>query len=182
ASTAMLLWEIDRPLGQLVALYGYERGVRAYQASLAAVRGLVGLVSQCGVACELYRRNVLYLAADNGEGDLVAEAALRKRAGLPSHFLNHAQLLERFGIARAGAILSSDAADADPAALAGGLLDVALRRGARLRKGEAVVFDNAASKVTVGFEDGSEAEAQHVILATGYTMPEIVKTHIQQVS
>src|ERR1700730_13077102 len=27
ASTAMLLWEIDRPLGELVALYGYERAV-----------------------------------------------------------------------------------------------------------------------------------------------------------
>jgi glycine/D-amino acid oxidase-like deaminating enzyme len=130
ASTAMLLWEIDRPLGQLVALYGYERAVRAYQASLAAVRGLIGLVATCGVACELHRRDSLYLAAEERVDDLVAETALRNRAGLPSRFLDHAQLRERFGIARPGAILSGDAADANPPALAGGLLDVAIERGA----------------------------------------------------
>lgn len=182
ASTAMLLWEIDRPLGQLVALYGHERAVRAYQASFAAVRGLIGLVSRCGVVCELHRHDALYLAAEERADDLVAETALRNRAGLPSRFLDHLQLRERFGIARAGAILSGDAADADPAALAGGLLDVAIKRGARLRKGEATAFHNGLSKVAVGFDDGSEAEAQHVVLATGYVMPTIVKAHIQQVS
>ena len=182
ASTAMLLWEIDRPLGELVALYGYERAVRAYRASLAAVRGLIGLVSRGGVACELRLHNSLYLAAEQGTADLVAEAALRSRAGLPSRFLDHARLREHFGVRRAGAILSGDAADADPAALAGGLLEVARKRGARLRKGEATVFDSHISKVTVGFDNGSEAEAQHVVLATGYVMPAIVRTHVQQVS
>jgi glycine/D-amino acid oxidase-like deaminating enzyme len=182
ASTAMLLWEIDRPLGQLVALYGYERAVRAYQASLAAARGLTDLVSRCGVACELVRRDALYLAADERAGDLAAEAALRNRAGLPSLFLDHARLRERFGIARAAAILSGDAAEADPVALAAGLLDVALKRGARLRKGEATVFDDRLAKVTVGFDDGSEAEAQHVVLATGYVMPAIVRARVQRVS
>ena len=182
ASTAMLLWEIDRPLGQLVALYGYERAVRAYRASLAAVRGLIGLVGKGGVACELRQHDSLYLAAEESADDLVAEAALRARAGLPSRFLDHRQLRERFGIARAGAILSGEAADADPVALAGGLLDVAVTRGARLRKGEATVFDNHLAKVTVGFDDGSEAEARHVILATGYVMPAIVKAHVQQLS
>src|ERR1700760_4780495 len=49
ASTAMLLWDIDRTLGQLVDLYGFERAVRAYQASHGAARGLIRLISQCGV-------------------------------------------------------------------------------------------------------------------------------------
>jgi len=33
ASTAMLLWEIDRPLSQLTQLYGFEKAVRCYRAS-----------------------------------------------------------------------------------------------------------------------------------------------------
>ena len=182
ASTAMLLWDIDRTLGQLVDLYGFERAVRAYQASLAAARGLVELVSHCGVACGLRRRNALYLAADENSDDLVTESALRRRAGLPTAFLAHSALQERFGILRSGAILSPDAADADPAALAAGLLDVALGRGAQLRKGEALAFDSRASKVTIGFEDGFEAEANHVVLATGYVMPPVVRTRVQHAS
>ena len=43
ASTAMLLWEIDRSLVQLTNAYGFERAARAYQASLQAVSGLTKL-------------------------------------------------------------------------------------------------------------------------------------------
>ncbi|SED12409.1 FAD-dependent oxidoreductase [Bradyrhizobium erythrophlei] len=40
ASTAMLLWEIDRPFFQLTQLYGFEKAVRCYRASHQAPRGL----------------------------------------------------------------------------------------------------------------------------------------------
>lgn len=182
ASTAMLLWDIDRTLGQLVDLYGFDRAVRAYQASHGAACGLIRLISQCGVACDLHLRNALYLAADESSDKLVTESTLRSRAGLPTAFLAHSALKERFGILRSGAILSPDAADADPAALAAGLLDVALGRGAQLRKGEATAFDSRASKVTIGFEDGFEAEAKHVVLATGYVMPAVVQARVQHAS
>ena len=43
ASTAMLLWEIDRSLVQLTNAYSFERAARAYQASLQAVNGLTNL-------------------------------------------------------------------------------------------------------------------------------------------
>jgi glycine/D-amino acid oxidase-like deaminating enzyme len=181
ASTAMLLWDIDRSLSELVALYGYERAVRAYQASHAATCGLIQLVSQLAVDCAMRPRNALYLAAGESE-PLLTEASLRARAALPSAFLNGAALRTRFGFARAGAILSPDEAEADPVALAAGLLRVAIERGTRLRKGEAVAFDARASTVGVGFEDGHEAEARHVILATGYVMPVIVQSRVQRVS
>jgi glycine/D-amino acid oxidase-like deaminating enzyme len=53
ASTSMLLWEIDRSLGQLTQLYGFERASRAYRASLEAVAGLKSLVSRLGLPCEM---------------------------------------------------------------------------------------------------------------------------------
>ena len=60
------------------------------------------------------------------------------RANLPGAFLDHATLLEHFGIARAGAIVSPGAADADPMQLAHGLLELAVSRGARLFEAEAI--------------------------------------------
>jgi glycine/D-amino acid oxidase-like deaminating enzyme len=182
ASTAMLLWDIDRSLSQLTELYGFERAARAYQASLIAARGLSTLISHYRLPCSFRPRKALYLAAGDTADPLLAETALRSRAGLPAAFLGHAALRERFGINRPGAILSADAADSDPISLANGLLDVAHGRGARLLKGEATTFDARAAKVTVGFENGSEAEANIVVLATGYVMPSIVRATIQQPS
>jgi glycine/D-amino acid oxidase-like deaminating enzyme len=182
ASTSMLLWEIDRSLTQLTELYGFERASRAYRASLSAVSGLKSLVLQLGIACDLRERDSLYLAAGDTGSELMEEHRLRRRAGLPGDFLDHAGLLETFGFARAGAIVSPGAADSDPMLLARGLLNACVARGARLFDGEAVTFDAAGRSVGVVMANGREVEASSVVLATGYTMPDIVHSTVQRVS
>ena len=182
ASTAMLLWEIDRSLSQLTEAYGFERASRAYRASLDAVIGLKSLVRQLGLSCELRDKNSLYLAAGDTAKDLFGEHQLRAHAGLPGDFLSHQMLLESYGIARAGAIMSPAAADADPVQLSRGLLRVAVARGARLFEGEAVEYDAASRAVCVQLDGGCQIEARCVILATGYVMPSIVHTGMQTTS
>jgi len=182
ASTSMLLWEIDRSLTQLTEAYGFERASRAYHASLQAVSGLKSLVLELGLACDMRAKDSVYLAAGSTSRELIEEHALRKRANLPGAFLDHAMLLENFGIARAGAIVSPGAADADPMQLAHGLLGVAVSRGARLFEAEATEFDPASRSVGVQLQNGRQIEARNVILATGYVMPKIIHSGIQTVS
>jgi glycine/D-amino acid oxidase-like deaminating enzyme len=182
ASTSMLLWEIDRSLHELTNLYGFERATRAYRASYEAVHGLKTLVASLNLPCEMRDKDSLYLAAGNSARDLIEEHALRERAGLPGAFLDHRKLLSEFEIARAGALLSPGSADADPSQLASGLLNVAVSRGARLFEAEAVTFDPAARNVGVQLKDGGTIEAAHVVLATGYVMPDIVKATVQKPS
>jgi glycine/D-amino acid oxidase-like deaminating enzyme len=182
ASTSMLLWEIDRSLSQLTETYGFERASRAYLASLHAVAGLKLLIHQLGVRCEMRDRDSLYLAWGSTGENLLREHQLRERAGLPGDFLDHPMLLEVFGIARAGAIVSPGAADADPMQLARGLLKIAVARGARLFEGEAIGFDAAARSVGVQLKNGRQIEARSVVLATGYVMPAIVHSSVQTVS
>jgi glycine/D-amino acid oxidase-like deaminating enzyme len=182
ASTSMLLWEIDRSLTELTQTYGFERASRAYQASLQAVAALKSLVLQLGVPCEMRDRDSLYLAADPTSKALREEHQLRERAGLPGDFLDHARLLDVFGIARAGAIVSSGAADADPMQLAHGLLGIAVARGARLFEAEAVEFDAAGRSTGVQVKNGRAIEARSVVLATGYVMPDIVCSTVHAVS
>jgi len=178
----MLLWEIDRSLTQLTELYGFETASRAYLASLHAVAGLKSLVLQLGVACELRDKDSLYLAAGDTNRDLLGEHQLRERAGLPGDFLDHRTLLDIYGIARAGAIVSPGAADADPMQLARGLLRVAVARGARVFNAEAIEFDAAARSVGVELSNGRQIEARSVILATGYVMPAIIHSTVQTIS
>ena len=182
ASTSMLLWEIDRSLTQLTEIYGFERASRAYLASLHAVAGLKSLVLQLGLPCEMRDKDSLYLAAGSTGKQLLREHQLRRRAGLPGDFLDHAMLIDVFGIARAGAIVSSGAADADPMQLARGLLRTAVARGARVFKGEAVEFDTAARSVDVQLKNGRQIEARSVVLATGYVKPAIIHSTVQTTS
>jgi glycine/D-amino acid oxidase-like deaminating enzyme len=182
ASTSMLLWEIDRSLVELTQIYGFERASRAYQASLQAVAALKSLVSQLGVACEMRYKSSLYLAAGDTSKELLEEHQLRERAGLPGEFLDHARLLDVFGIARAGALVSPGAADADPMQLARGLLRVAVARGARLFEAETVEFDAAGRSIGVRLKNGRAIEARSVVLATGYVMPDIVCSTVHAVS
>jgi glycine/D-amino acid oxidase-like deaminating enzyme len=182
ASTSMLLWEIDRPLAALTEAYGFARAARAYRASLDAVSGLTELVASLGIACELREKNSLYLAAGSDATSLLEEHQLRHRAGLPGEFLDHARLYDAFAILRAGALISPGAADADPLQLSRGLLRVAVARGAHLLDGEATAFDASGRAVTVGLDNGREIEAKSVVLATGYVMPDIVRSDVHRVS
>ena len=182
ASTSMLLWEIDRPLRELSEVYGFERASRAYRASLDAVAGLKSLVWRLGIACDMRDKNSLYLAADESSASLVEEHRWRARAGLPGDFLDPAVLRDRFDFARAGAIVSPGAADADPMKLAHGLLRTSLGRGARLFEADTVAFDAAGRAVNVGLASGREIEARSVVLATGYVMPDIVRSTVHAVS
>jgi glycine/D-amino acid oxidase-like deaminating enzyme len=182
ASTAMLLWEIDRSLRELTAIYGFERATRAYRASFEAVQGLKALVQQFGLPCDMREKQSLYLAAGDSAKELIEEHALRSRAGLPGAFLDHKQLLGDFDIHRAGAIVSPGSADADPVQLSGGLLKIALARGARMFEGEAVTFDSTAHAAGITLDCGHTIEARHVVLATGYVMPDIVRSTVQKPS
>jgi glycine/D-amino acid oxidase-like deaminating enzyme len=182
ASTSMLLWEIDRSLAQLTDIYGFERASRAYQASLQAVAGLKSLVHQLGISCELRDKPSLYLAAGDTAKELLAEHRLRERAGLPGEFLDHGMLLDVFEIARAGALVSPGAADADPSQLARGMLKIAVARGALVFEAEAVGFDAAARSVGIQLQNGRQIEARSAILATGYVMPAMIHSTIQTVS
>jgi glycine/D-amino acid oxidase-like deaminating enzyme len=182
ASTSMLLWEIDRSLTDLTEACGFERASRAYLASLNAVSGLRSLVVELGLSCDMREKHSLYLAAGSSGKELLGEHQLRKRAGLPGEFLDHARLLDIFGIGRAGAIVSPGAADADPMQLARGLLGIAIARGARLFEAEAVEFDTTARSVGVQLKNGRQIEARSVVLATGYVMPAIIQSTIHSVS
>jgi glycine/D-amino acid oxidase-like deaminating enzyme len=181
-STSMLLWEIDRPLRELSDVYGFERASRIYRASLEAVAGLHSLVGKLGIACDMREKNSLYLAASESNAALMEEHRWRTRAGLPGDFLDHGVLLDSFGIARAAAICSPGAADADPVQLADGTLAAAVMRGARLFEGEAIAFDSAGRSVNVQLANDREIEARSVVLATGYVMPDIVRSTVHEVS
>jgi glycine/D-amino acid oxidase-like deaminating enzyme len=183
ASTAMLLWEIDKPLRELAVYYGFERAVDIYRRSFKAVEGLQELVARLALPCALYKRESVYLAAgEAGAAELGEEHAVRERAGLPGMLLGHDLLMQEFGFSRAAAIVSPGAAEADPLSLCHALLAHAARLGARLVRDEAIAVDSTSRSATVALASGRMIEASHLVLATGYVMPDCVRSDLHSVS
>jgi len=181
ASTAMLEWEIDRSLTELSALYGFERAAEVYQLSYGAAAGLYRLAGSLQFSSVLRARDTVYLAAgDRGARELLQEHELRKRAGLPGAFLDERTLRSEYGFAREAAIVSPGSAEVDPLLLSHALLTAAGQRGATLFDAEAVAYDTGGRKVMVATDNGCTIEAGHVVLATGYTLPDIVKSDLHK--
>lgn len=183
ASTAMLQWEIDLPLRRLTELYGFETAADVYRRSFKAVEGLRERIAQLALGCAFFARDTVYLAAGEvGPRELRDEWSLREKAGLPGTLLDHATLLGAFGFDRAAAIVSPGSAEADPLSLCHALLHVAAGRGARLIRDEAVAFDSTTASAAVRLSGGRTIEAGHVVLATGYVMPDCVDSDLHRVA
>ena len=183
ASTAMLQWEIDVPMRQLADLYGFERAARIYRRSHAAATGLCGLIDELGLGCRLRQRRSVYLAAgDVGGRELLAEQQLRARAGLPGEFLDYRTLRLAFGFDREAAIVAPGSADADPLSLSLLLLERSISQGVRLFSADAVSYDAGPGSVLVGMADGHSIEAGHVVLATGYVIPDFVPAGLHRLA
>jgi glycine/D-amino acid oxidase-like deaminating enzyme len=178
ASTAMLQWEIDLPLTALTEKIGAQKARRAYLRSFSAVAALKRIVAEERIVCGLKDKSSLYLAGDEyGHRALEAEAQARAEIGLDSAYLKPADLRERFGIDRTGALFSSGSAGADPARLAAGLLRRAQAKGAKVYSPVEVM--QAASDpegVTLLTDAGHAVRAKSVVFCCGYEFPEGVPT------
>jgi glycine/D-amino acid oxidase-like deaminating enzyme len=174
ASTAMLQWEIDSTLSELETYYGFERAAGIYRRSAASVSGLTKLIAAHNIACQLRPRRTLFLTSNHeGARDLLAESQLRRRAGLPSTYLEHCDLFTEFELDRDAAILSPGSAEADPLLLAWALLDIAIQRGAKLVNASVKRLHSENGHVIAETDGPFVVEAKNAVLATGYTMPGI---------
>ncbi|CAN5213483.1 FAD-binding oxidoreductase [soil metagenome] len=176
ASTALLLWEIDKPLREVALSLGTERAIEVYRASFSAVQGIRKLVRDLGLDCDCVARPSLYLAGtEMGPSELADEHRIRETAGFSGSLLDAREVGHGFGFTRPAALFYEGAAEVDPVALARGLMKVAVSRGTRLfSPADVVGYDTGSAGVTVTLGDGHEIGARTLILANGYDMPDFV--------
>jgi glycine/D-amino acid oxidase-like deaminating enzyme len=177
ASTALLQWEIDLPLTALSDRIGASKAKRAWLRSRRAIDDLKRIVADERIVCGLRDKDTLYLAGDEyGHRALAAETDARTAIGLDSRYLGPAELRERFGIDRTGAILSGGSASGDPARLAAGLLRRAVADGAKVFSPvEALEAFSDTDGVTL-LTSGRPVRANVVIFCCGYEFPTGVPT------
>lgn len=172
ATTALVQFEIDLPLRELVKKIGSDKATRAWRRARLAVQNLYDRINELEIDCRLAQRPTLFLAGNLLSGSaLRAEADARAAAGLSARYLEPAELRRQFGIDRKGAILSQGNLALDPVKLTAGLLREAKGRGARLyAPEEAIEVHNGRADVLVKLRSGRTIRARTVVLATGYEL------------
>lgn len=177
ASTGLLLYEIDRPLVELIQHVGERHAVHAYRRGVTAIQEIGELTSELGLQCEFVRRNALYLASEPQDFiDLSREHECRRHFGFDVSLLSAEGLLALCGLQSYGALYSTGDAEVNPYALTQSLVKRAQQNGLRAYAETRVIqTEDAASGVKLQTDAGL-IEAQHVVFATGYFAAPMLST------
>lgn len=176
ASTALIQYDLDVPLTRLRNLIGRANADRAYRACYEAVCELPAFAKSFGASASLTARPSLYVAGkDMDAAALGDEATQRAGLGIDAKFIDANVLSSRFGVRRAGAILSGGAFEADPVQLARHALNEAIRYGARVYGQTEARWHGASPRgVTVSTCNDRSVHARHLICAAGYESAHIL--------
>lgn len=171
ASTALVQYEIDKPLSLLTRKIGKPRAVQAWRRARLAVDALGARLRELNVP-DVERRDSLYLAGNLLDRDgLERERNARRAAGLACRLLGRTELRE-LGIARNAALLGYDNFVVDPRKATFALLNAALAHKARIFA-PVDVADVEATRagVTAITADGRRIHCRHLVFASGYELP-----------
>lgn len=167
ASTALVTYDLDTPLFQLIPLIGVDRARRAFRVGIESIDRLDELCR--GLNMPLERRSSLYYATESGLDDLAREHRARQEAGLAVQWLPRADLLSHVGLTAIGAIRSEGGAQLDPYRLCHALMRRVIDRGAIVHDRTTVTSrDFHTGRITLRTDRGPVIDAAHVIHATGY--------------
>jgi glycine/D-amino acid oxidase-like deaminating enzyme len=170
ASTALLQYEIDTRLVDLVRLVGADRAALAYRACVASFALLESRFPEILPGAGYERRSSLYLAADErAAATLPGEVAARRAIGIECDWLDAEQLQRRFRLDRTGAILSPLAAQMDPLQFTRALLSACRRHGARVfSRSKVARIDTGGNALRLHIDGGAEVIADHAVVCAGY--------------
>jgi len=170
ASTALLQYEIDLPLRELIEQIGREDAERAYWVCHESIDKLERLLTKLDGDAGFQRKKSVYLASTEEDvPGLEKEFGARQRAGIAVDLLSASDIASRFSFERPGAILSHQAAEVDSYRLAHLLLAHAQKNGARIYDRSGMTsYDTSSGEVLVEVEGGWKVQAKYVVFATGY--------------
>lgn len=169
ASTALLQYEIDVPLCELVRKVGKKNAVAAYSLCVEAIKKLGEISKKIGFK-EFEFSKSLYYAAWKKDTDLLQrECSIRKENGIRVRYLDEEMVENEFGFRSPAAILSEAGAKVNAYGLTHALLQYAIGKGLRVFDRTTVeTFDHQKNRVLMKTANGNDITAKKLVYATGY--------------
>jgi glycine/D-amino acid oxidase-like deaminating enzyme len=171
ASTAMLQYEIDTPLFELIAKRGEQNALRAYTLCLEAIQKIADLCTSFPGQAGFERHPSLWYATYKKHVTeiLEPEFAIRSKQGFAVKLLSARDIENKFGFTAPAAILSEDAAQVNPYLMTNHLLEAVKMMGGRVHEmTEVISLSPTAHNVILATNTGATIKAKYVVMAAGY--------------
>lgn len=180
-STALLQYEIDTPLTELIELVGKKDAVRSYKLCVEAIYKVQEIIKLLGRNVDFSLKDSIYYASKKDDLlDLKKEYQERKNQGIDVEWWEQDELRGHFpALKKSGAILSHDAAQLDPYKMAHALLNACVLKGAKVYDTVKVEVINHHKKgVTLHLDNGSQIKAGKLIIASGYESQDYISKKV----
>ncbi len=180
ASTALLQYEIDTHLCDLIDLVGREHAERAYRLCLHAIDTIGELAAGIPGDCGFRRRQSIYVANNRKQvRQLEREHEARRACNIEVELVTQPELGYRFPLQHPAALVSAAGASCDPYRLAHGLLQLVLRRGGRVYdRTEATEILAQDGGILARTQRGTTVKARRIVYATGYEAQERLQQRV----
>ncbi|HEX7844778.1 MAG TPA: FAD-binding oxidoreductase [Chitinophagaceae bacterium] len=170
ATTALLQYELDVPLFELIKSKGEKIAVRSYQLCENAVHDIGSLCKQINAA-DLYQSSPSFQFASfkKHRKDLEQEFLCRFKMGIPVHWLDAKEIKTKFGLDKTCGILSDTGAGLDAFAFTHTLLRKGLKKNLQVYDHtgiEKIKYDKRS--VLLHTKNGNKIKASKLIIACGY--------------
>jgi glycine/D-amino acid oxidase-like deaminating enzyme len=170
ASTGLLMYELDRPLHELIRCVGQESALAAYRCGLRAIDSLEATASQ--IESTEFSRRPSYFIESRPERvpQLAAEFECRKQFGFDVAWLDASAFRDIASIPAAGVIRSTGNGQLDPLSFTRDLLAAAERQGLAAFPRTAVHKVLRLRNRFVVLTSRGHITARYVVYTTGYKL------------
>ncbi|MCL4176958.1 MAG: FAD-binding oxidoreductase [Verrucomicrobia bacterium] len=177
ASTALLQYEIDVPLRELIQKVGLTAATRSYQLCRESIGKLERLATRLKINCGFERKPSLFLARHKSEiPDLREEFQLRQKMGIELEFFDAPAILKRFPFSRPAALFSKDGGQVDPHRLTHGLLAAGQRAGLEVcDRTEMMRMEQTRRGVRITTMHGFQITAHRAVIAAGFESKNLLR-------
>ncbi|MDO9116669.1 MAG: FAD-dependent oxidoreductase [Nitrospira sp.] len=180
ASTALLQYEIDTELHELIGSVGEAHAVRSYRLGLEAIDRVERLCGELGDECGFERKSSLYLASLKSDvSKLRKEYEARKAFGFHVEYWDAKEIGARSSFSAPGAILSHGDAQVDPFRLTHRLIQAARLQGLRVYdRCKVSKVESSGGGVVLHTKPGFRIRGRRVVFATGYESQRYLKQKV----
>lgn len=170
ASTALLQYDIDRTLRELIEILGEKTAVRAYNLSLKALVDLEKIAKKLKIDNEFEMRSSMRFAKYKKDVSFIEdEFKARSKHDFDVELWDERKIGKHFPFPAYAALYTRPSAVADPYRLTHGLLRDAMKHGAKVfDKTDVEKIERLKKSVVVHTSNGNKINAKKVIIACGY--------------
>ena len=177
ASTALLQYEIDVPLRELIKKVGPAAATRSYELCRGAIGKLQRLAARLKIDCGFECKPSLFLARHQREiPELREEFQLRRKMGIDLEFFDAAAIQKHFPFSRPAALFSQEGGQVDPHLLTHGLIAAGRRAGLEVcDRTEMKKLAQTRRGVRITTQNGFVITARRAVIAAGFESKGLLK-------